>query len=161
MMKVIKGDIISLAKEGNFDVIVHGCNCFCTMGRGIARDIRINFPNAAKSDKLTQKGDKTKLGSFSFSAEFINGHNLVVINAYTQYHWDGIGILANYAAIEKVFKEIKSRYSGSRIAYPKIGAGLARGDWNIISWIIETELKNEDHTCVEYEKPKVFIFKNP
>lgn len=32
----IKGDLIELAKQGKFDVIAHGCNCFCTMGAGIA-----------------------------------------------------------------------------------------------------------------------------
>lgn len=36
MYQEIQGDLIQLAKEGKFDVIAHGCNCFCTMGAGIA-----------------------------------------------------------------------------------------------------------------------------
>ena len=32
----IEGDLIEMAKLGRFDVITHGCNCFCTMGAGIA-----------------------------------------------------------------------------------------------------------------------------
>lgn len=32
----IEGDLIALAKQGLFDVIAHGCNCFCTMRAGIA-----------------------------------------------------------------------------------------------------------------------------
>ena len=39
-MKIIKGDLIKLALQGEFDVIVHGCNCFCTMGAGIAKSIK-------------------------------------------------------------------------------------------------------------------------
>jgi O-acetyl-ADP-ribose deacetylase (regulator of RNase III) len=39
-------------------------------------------------------------------------------------------------------------FSGKRIGYPKIGAGLAGGDWNIISSIIDKELIGEDHTLV-------------
>lgn len=35
-MKTIKGDLIQLALANEFDVIIHGCNCFCTMGKGIA-----------------------------------------------------------------------------------------------------------------------------
>jgi O-acetyl-ADP-ribose deacetylase (regulator of RNase III) len=35
-MKEIEGDLIDLAKRGHFDVVTHGCNCFCTMGAGIA-----------------------------------------------------------------------------------------------------------------------------
>ena len=34
--KEIEGNLISLALAGNFDVIAHGCNCFCTMQSGIA-----------------------------------------------------------------------------------------------------------------------------
>ena len=36
MIKYIKGDLIKLAQKGKFDIIAHGCNCFCTMGAGIA-----------------------------------------------------------------------------------------------------------------------------
>ena len=31
-MKEVFGDLIELALVGKFDVIVHGCNCFSTMG---------------------------------------------------------------------------------------------------------------------------------
>ena len=33
-----------------------------------------------------------------------------------------------------------------------IGGGLAGGDWNIISAIINEELAGEDHTLVKYKK---------
>jgi O-acetyl-ADP-ribose deacetylase (regulator of RNase III) len=36
MIKYVDGDLIKLALKGEFDVIVHGCNCFCQMGAGIA-----------------------------------------------------------------------------------------------------------------------------
>jgi len=38
------------------------------------------------------------------------------------------------------------------MAYPAIGAGLAGGNWEVISQIIEEELDGEDHTLVVYEK---------
>jgi O-acetyl-ADP-ribose deacetylase (regulator of RNase III) len=43
-MKTIQGDLIRLAREGGFDLIVHGCNCFGTMGAGIAKGIKAAFP---------------------------------------------------------------------------------------------------------------------
>jgi O-acetyl-ADP-ribose deacetylase (regulator of RNase III) len=46
---------------------------------------------------------------------------------------------------------IKQNFSGKRIGYPLIGAGLAGGDWKIISEIIDQELKGEDHTVVIYQ----------
>ena len=44
---------------------------------------------------------------------------------------------------------LKRNFPGKRIGYPKIGAGLARGYWNVISQIINEELAGEDHTLVE------------
>ncbi|MEM7553606.1 MAG: hypothetical protein AAF378_05820 [Cyanobacteria bacterium P01_A01_bin.84] len=74
-----------------------------------------------------------------------------LVNGYTQFHWRGFGTLADYDAIRLVMGMVKSQFSGKRIGYPKIGAGLARGDWNIISQIIDEELDDEDHTLVEYD----------
>lgn len=60
-MKEIDGDLIALAREGHFDLIAHGCNCFCTMGARIARGIRAAFPEAYEADLNTKKGDRAKL----------------------------------------------------------------------------------------------------
>lgn len=64
-MKVIKGNLIGLALSGEFDVIIHGCNCFHTMGAGIAKQIRQYFPEAYVADLHTGRGDLRKLGSYS------------------------------------------------------------------------------------------------
>ena len=53
---------------------------------------------------------------------------------------------------QEVFSKIKREFTGQRIGYPLIGAGLAGGDWKVISKIIEDELKDENHTLVEFEK---------
>ena len=49
-MQTEKGDLIQKARAGEFDVIVHGCNCFCTMGAGIAKTIKQVFPAAYLAD---------------------------------------------------------------------------------------------------------------
>ena len=59
-MKYIKGDLIKLALTGNFEVIAHGCNCMCTMGAGIAKTIKSEFPEAYQADCATEKADKNK-----------------------------------------------------------------------------------------------------
>ena len=59
-MKIITGDLISLALAGEFDVIVHGCNCFCVMGAGIAKQMFKTFPEALAVDRQTTKGDRAK-----------------------------------------------------------------------------------------------------
>jgi len=35
-MKYAQGNLIDLALAGEFDLIAHGANCFCTMGEGLA-----------------------------------------------------------------------------------------------------------------------------
>ena len=118
------------------------------MGGGIAKSMREQFPEAYHADLATKCGSKEKLGTFSFADIQRNNHQFIVVNAYTQFHWSGTGLLADYDAIRQVFSEIKSEYAGSRIAYPKIGAGLAHGDWLIIASIIDEQLHDEDHTLV-------------
>jgi O-acetyl-ADP-ribose deacetylase (regulator of RNase III) len=146
-MKIIKGDLIKLALEGKFDVIIHGCNCFCTMGAGIARQIKSTFPEAYEADCKTKEGSTNKLGAYSHATV----GNVTIINAYTQYDYKGSGIKADYDAIRSVFRKLKLDYSGKLIGYPKIGAGLAGGNWNQISKIINEELVDENHTLVEFK----------
>ncbi|MCF2859137.1 macro domain-containing protein [Pseudoalteromonas sp. SMS1] len=151
-MKTVDGDLIKLALEGEFDVIIHGCNCFCTMGAGIAKAIKSEFPDAAKADLETQKGDRLKLGTYSHATVERNGKKLTIINAYSQYNWRGRGVKADYDAIQRIFAQLKQTYSGARFGYPLIGAGLAGGDWSVIAEIIDTELMGEDHTLVKFAR---------
>lgn len=150
-METLHGDLIQLALEGKFDVIVHGCNCFCTMGAVIAKSIQQHFPEAYQADLATPKGEVAKLGTISQAHINIPNGTLTVVNGYTQFDWKGQGRKANYEAIRAVFKQVKSSFSGLRIGYPAIGAGLAGGDWTVIANIIEEELKGEDHTFVIYQ----------
>lgn len=149
-MKIIHGDLIELAKAGKFDLIVQGCNCQCRMGRGIALTIKQQFPEAVAADMQTVAGDRAKLGTFTTAKIDRDGYNFTIVNGYTQFHWQGEGVLADYDAIRSVFRQVKAQFSGQRIGYPKLGAGLARGDWAIISQIITEELAGENHIFVEF-----------
>ena len=150
-MKTVEGDLLNLALHGEFDVIVHGCNCQCAMGAGIAQSIKSTFPEAFQADAATAKADRNKLGTISMATVQRGGHQITVVNAYTQFHWRGKGTLADYVAIRSAFSVVKSEFSGPRIGYPLIGAGLAKGDWQTISEIIDEELQGEDHTLVEFK----------
>lgn len=147
-MRAMQGDLITLALEGRFDVIVHGCNCYHTMSAGIARTIAQKFPQASESDKETAYGAREKLGSFSTATVDVEPHRFIVVNAYTQHHYSGKGPLAEYDAIARCFKAIAKRFDGQRIGYPLIGAGLAGGDWQKIAPLIDRALREQDHTLV-------------
>lgn len=149
-MNVVQGDLIQLTLDGQFDVIIHGCNCYCEMDKGIAKFISETFPEAFDADKETEKGSREKLGTITFAEVERDGKQIIIVNGYTQHHWRGKGVLVEYDAVRGVMKAVKERFSGKRIGYPKIGAGLAKGDWDLISQIIDEELEGEDHTLVEF-----------
>ncbi len=149
-MKTIKGDLIKLALAGEFDVIVHGCNCFCSMGGGIAWTIANKFPEALQADCTTTKGDKSKLGTITTATINSENGNFVIVNAYTQYT-GGFQKQFDYDALRSAFKLIKKEFHGKRIGYPAIGAGIAGGDWQKIHAIIKEELVGEDHTFVLFK----------
>ena len=144
------GDLLQLALDKHFDVIVHGCNCHCQMGAGIAKAIAERFPEALAADRETVPGDRGKLGRISFATVRRAKAEFIVVNGYTQFDWDGPGVLVDYEAVAAVMRTVKSEFGGRRIGYPKIGAGLAGGDWTRISAIIDDALAGENHTLVEF-----------
>lgn len=147
-MKTVTGDLLELAQSGAFDVIVHGCNCFHTMGAGIARPISQLFPEALRADKETCYGEREKLGTIS-TASIIRGDiSFHVVNAYTQFDYRGAGPKVDYQAVKTCFEAIAQQFPKARIGYPMIGAGLAGGDWTLISSDINAALEGLDHTLV-------------
>lgn len=147
MIKYIKGNLVELALAGEFDVIIHGANCNCNMGKGIAKQIAIAFPEACKADKATKCGDVYKLGEYSYA------HNrnlrLKIVNLYTQYE---IGAHFEYSAFCLGLRSLIEMLTGDEhIGLPMIGAGLAGGDWEQIETIIKTELMGWKVTIVKYD----------
>ena len=105
-----------------------------------------------KIDQTTKKGDKSKLGGYTYTnITTPTNKKISIINLYTQYHY-GSGLKADYQAIRDGFNLIASNFSKeNRIGYPQIGSGLAGGDWQIISKIIDEELIGFDHSVVIYK----------
>ena len=149
-MKVVSGDLVQMAVAGEFDVIVHGCNCQCVMGKGIALTIRKRFPEALAADRQTKKSDPGKLGSCSVAIVESEAGPLHIANAYTQFHWRGKADLANYDAIRSCPGWVREMYPSARIGLPKIGAGLAGGDWERIWRIMQEELDGTNATLVRH-----------
>jgi O-acetyl-ADP-ribose deacetylase (regulator of RNase III) len=160
-MKEIKGDLIKLALEGNFDVIAHGCNCFCTMGAGIAPKMAKTFGcDEFKYERSIYKGDINKLGCIDYEEGEIKDpqglyFSLFVINAYTQYYYGknspGCERPLDYSALELCMRKINHTFAGKHIGLPKIGCGLAGGQWKIVKGIIEKEFSDCEITVVIYE----------
>ena len=152
-----KGDVL----ESDERVIVHGCNCFNTMGSGIARQIREQYPRAYTVDQKTLRGDKLKLGNFTYVEYGKLDDPIFVINAYTQYRYGRDKVYVDYDALEKVFVRICELFPHEVIALPKIGCGLAGGDWEVVSEILERVAKRFKKTFHVYEWQKGSVEREP
>ena len=128
-----KGNLLDLAEAGDFDIVVQGCNCFNTMGGGIAREIRERYPMAALVDNETLKGDYNKLGNYTtaFTGKFL------IVNAYTQYNMSQGTDVFEYTAFDLLCQKLHKAYGTKRIGLPYIGMGLAGGDKKRIMAMIE------------------------
>ena len=152
-MKIIKGDIIAMAERGEFDVLVHGCNCFNNMNSGFAKRVKSSFPLATIVDSNTGYGKKNKLGNYSGCLidlrefDYRNKKKIFIVNAYVQYTL-GNGAQLDYLALTKVFKKIKKDLSGFKIAFPIIGYGLSNYSNTRLCEIIDKELDGEDYSLI-------------
>lgn len=148
IIKTINGDLLELFKQHQFNAIAHGCNCFHVQGAGIAGQISKEFPQATKADRTGSKyGDIKKLGSFSTALTPYGA----ILNLYTQYRPGKESETRLYDSIKKAFEAINACKFGV-IGIPKLGAGIAGGDWKHIAGIIEGVSKDIEIVVVEYEK---------
>jgi O-acetyl-ADP-ribose deacetylase (regulator of RNase III) len=168
----IEGDLIQLALQGSFDVIVHGCNCFCLQKAGIAAVMSKTFhTDRFEMEHYTGHG---KLGTIDFETVVIGKNTnwllskyknnadepeIIVVNAYTQYQ---PGANLDYEALTLCLRKINHEFKGKHIGLPQIGCGIAGGVWDKyhtpqeelyrdVRTIIQQELKDCKVTVVKFK----------
>jgi O-acetyl-ADP-ribose deacetylase (regulator of RNase III) len=154
-MKHVDGDLLKLTdEEAQFDVMVHGCNCFHTQGSGIAGQVSRKYPTVLEVDKTSAYGDYSKLGSFTcarISRE--DGSIFTVVNLYSQFHFGkkhAKDVLVDYDAVNLGFERIVKAFPGQRIGICKIGSDLAGGDWDKLHDGIAKATVGADITVVTF-----------
>lgn len=135
--QIVNGDI----REAKSGFILSGCNSRNSNGSGLARSLAEKWPRV-KERYHSFYADKGYLDLGDFDAVFItnktpNGRPLYVVNMITQdkFGYDGI-LYVSYAAIEvgvtNLVRMINRNNLEKSIHTPKIGCGLAGGDWDIV-----------------------------
>lgn len=157
-------DLLSAFDEGEIDIMGQQCNCFCMMGAGIAPLIAKRFPEMKEVDDMTGPGDTNKLGFYTAAkVSRLCGLMGMGVNFYGQYMGGTTPEVLNISTGKTIFNGL-SRYEPLRhalrafncalydpsttrkfkIGLPKMGAGIAGGDWATIEQIISDELTNLD-----------------
>lgn len=154
MIKYIEGNLVTMAKNGEFDIIIHGCNIWNTMGAGIALQIKKAFPEAYEADLKTTKGDQRKIGTYTVGyIDLDDDKVLAVINAYTQKDFGLSGDMFEYDSFRNILNDLIGCIRDDvKIGMPLIGCGLAGGNKERILDIIEETIGEFDVTIVEYRK---------
>lgn len=151
MITIVRKNLLSVT-EG---IILHGVNCQGVMGSGVALQIRNKYPivydkyisifNKLKEENIDKRA---LLGTVQ---DVRINKDLYVFNCFTQLYYgkDNNIRYVDYEALENCLKTTIKTYNiiklvnpnfKSAIAFPKIGAGLANGEWTIIKEIIENTL---------------------
>lgn len=124
------GNLIDLAEQGEFDIIVHGCNCKNVMGAGIAKEIKDRHPLAYRADTNMHKRYQYPvelLGNYSHHVGNIGqGGVFTIVNAYTQLNPGPNSF--DYEAFDLILKKLFYISPGVRYGFPYIGMGLAGGN---------------------------------
>lgn len=157
-IEYLKGDLL----ESPESCIIHGCNAQGVMGRGIALAIKQRLPFAYDAYRETYERRGLTLGEVVWAFNTGNQRGLrsrIVGNAITQPHYDVAhqvnGMNVDYDAIRSCIQKIDRFVTATwtnedldefgkltRVGFPKIGAGLGGGDWEVIAQIIEDESHN-------------------
>ena len=153
MLKIIKGDLIALAKQGQFDIIIHGCNCHKKMGAGIAAQIREHFPSAFEADRRTTIGDYRKLSNWTSSMVKIGNHKLFIINLYTQFLPGPDFMLSALDLGLFKFRHEFFDAENLKIGLPWIGCGIGGGNQKEVGTVLNKYSEHLDLTVVEYQPP--------
>ncbi|QAY00136.1 hypothetical protein EcWhh1_206 [Escherichia phage EcWhh-1] len=145
----IKGDIVALFLQGNN--VAHGCNCFHTMGSGVAGQLAKAYPPILAIDKTTYLGHLEKLGTFT---QATGNKGQICYNLYTQYE---PGPNLDYGALVNCMIELNRTAKGllfkPRIYIPRIGCGIAGGDWDKVYQLINLFTPDINLVVVDYESP--------
>ena len=145
----IQGDLL----ESDCNIIAHGSNCVQTMGSGVARAIREKYPEAYIADKKDSiYGDRSKLGTYTYAPvcladPLIPNKLWFVLNLYTQYNFGTEVRQLDYEALANCLEALKTfcaKYPNAKVGLPRIGCGLAGGDWSVVKAFIEATFPNKD-----------------
>ena len=135
--------------NGRTVIIPHVCNNINLFGAGFAKQISDYYPIVKANFHLL--GNKSKLGTIQFVVADIEkkyNHKIIFANMIAQNKTIGPNNKRplNYAALVCCMNQIKSyikdlekspEISKIEIHSPKFGSGLAGGNWNFISDLIE------------------------
>lgn len=141
MIEIKQGDALNGLKEDGLSIVAHGVNCMGKFASGFAAAVAKRYPQAREEylDKHRKRG--WELGEVQYSVvRKTNVGKGVIANCATQYTYGYEGRLyLEYDALEDCLKQVFNitRMCNGKLHMPWIGCGLAGGDKEKVTKIIE------------------------
>lgn len=149
MLKYVKGDLFQV-KHG---IIAHCVNCRGAFGGGVAGQVARLYPNVR--DHYLKKYDKNgwNLGEVQFILLLNNDGEFIFANVAGQDDYGTHQVQVDYEALEDGLATVFAfaQELNLPVAMPKIGCGLAGGDWEKVERIITSLLMEYDVEVTVYE----------
>ena len=154
----IKGDIIDIALSYNAKNIAHNCNCFHTMGAGVAKRLNEYTGNRLLTeDKTSTHGDINKLGTYTMISyngmKFFNLYGMFAYRTLLKSH-NPKNVFVHWKSLQTALLNAIMDVYGDFII-PIMGCDLAGGHTddfvNMIGEVI-TEIDNGRRTLFIVEK---------
>lgn len=147
-----EGCLIQGFKRGEVQAIGHQANCQNTMGSGVAKAIRAQWPEVYETDCQTIKGDPDKLGTLSWCPVITDGRRKdghgPVFNLYGQFDYGRDGKqYTDLKALESALNQMRlfiDLMGITRVGFPKMGASLGGAAWEDVEAIIEKTMNGVD-----------------
>jgi len=136
MIKYVVGDVRDISRSSDIVFIPHCCNDANIMGAGVAKSLCTKWPKVKQKYHLSSM----ELGSVSY---VICDKSIIICNMIGQHgirsndYKSPIRYSALCIAMLNVADKIKMMDDRAEIHCPLFGCGLAGGDWNIISILVE------------------------
>ena len=147
--------VVGNVLDRDFTHIIHQANLFHVFGSGLAKQIKSRYIEAYHADLLTVKGDKSRLGTFSWA---LTTDGKIVYNLYSQVGIGSTDRQTSYDAMDtglrKIRSQLREHHGPVNVGIPyRLGCGLANGNWGIVYAIIESIFEQEKFPVTIVELP--------
>ena len=173
-MRYINGNLLDAFDRGDVKYIANQCNCFASLykgkAKGIAGTIMQRYPEAVEVDGYLQEG-YARLGkvmdwwNYNNEARCSSPSDKRGFNLYAQYRHGNATktkeLYTDYEALHQCLITMADALGDECDSYPRIvgipriGCGLAGGDWNVVSSILKSVEAQYDVEFWVYDLEKV------
>lgn len=144
MLEYVRGNLF----ESGADCLVNTVNCEGFMGKGIAYQFKMRFPENDKSYIQACKSGQLTVGKVHYYVE----EGITIINFPTKNKWREKSKIEYVETGLDAFVKILPSLKVKKIALPPLGCGNGGLDWKIVKKIIEDKISAfEDYQFLIYE----------